>query len=85
MIDDFLVPEALETLRAFALESAIYSGSYIQGYQGTFLADGFGASGLVLQVRRRHRRSLTPAESFGARLSEARGRQLSCIHLTPLR
>ena len=47
VVDNFLTPETTATLRDFVLGSTIYTRTYIQGYLGAFLADGFGASPLI--------------------------------------
>jgi hypothetical protein len=50
VIDDFLSPEALESLRLFCLESTVWSGNrYAHGRLGAFLRDGFSCA-LLLQI-----------------------------------
>lgn len=50
VIDDFLCPQALESLREFCLESTVWSGSrYTNGRLGAFFRDGFDCP-LLLQV-----------------------------------
>ena len=49
-VDDFLTPEALDSLRAFCLESTIWSNNrYSNGYLGSFFRDGFNCP-LLLQI-----------------------------------
>ena len=51
-IDDFLRPEAVESLRRYLLESTIwYDADHPNGYVGTYLHDGFTCP-LVLQIAR---------------------------------
>ncbi|KAJ1452316.1 hypothetical protein M885DRAFT_527376 [Pelagophyceae sp. CCMP2097] len=52
VVDDVLTELALEGLRDFLSGSTIFTKTYLQGYVGAFLADGFGSSGLVWQVAR---------------------------------
>ena len=50
VIDDFLAPEALESLRLFCLESTVWSGNrYAHGRLGAFFRDGFNCP-LLLQI-----------------------------------
>ena len=50
VIDDFLVPEALESLRRFCLESTVWlANRYPNGRLGSFFVDGFNAP-LLLQI-----------------------------------
>ncbi len=50
VIDDFLSPEAIESLRHFCLESTVWSTNrYDHGRLGSFFRDGFNAP-LLLQV-----------------------------------
>ncbi|WP_269606804.1 tetratricopeptide repeat protein [Prochlorococcus marinus] len=48
-IDNFLSPQALESLRKFLLESTIWFNVKNNGYLGTFLRDGF-ANPLIFQI-----------------------------------
>ncbi len=50
IIDDFLTPEALNGVRAFCLESTVWSGNrYAYGRLGAFFQDGFNCP-LLLQI-----------------------------------
>jgi Tfp pilus assembly protein PilF len=50
VVDDFLSPEALESLRQFCLESTIWSANqYTSGYLGAMFGDGFNCP-LLLQI-----------------------------------
>lgn len=50
VVDDFLTPEALRSLRAFCLESTVWSiNRYTNGYLGAFFREGFSCP-LLLQI-----------------------------------
>jgi tetratricopeptide (TPR) repeat protein len=58
VIDDFLSPEALESIRLFCLESTIWSGNrYAHGRLGAFFHDGFNCP-LLLQIAEELRNTL---------------------------
>ncbi|GAP50255.1 tetratricopeptide repeat protein [Streptomyces azureus] len=58
VIDDFLSPEALESLRLFCLESTVWTGNrYAHGRLGAFFRDGFTCP-LLLQIAEELRDSL---------------------------
>jgi len=58
VVDDFLSPEALESVRLFCLESTVWSGNrYAHGRLGAFLHDGFNCP-LLLQVAEELREAL---------------------------
>ncbi|MBL8623415.1 MAG: hypothetical protein JNK64_19030 [Myxococcales bacterium] len=58
VIDDFLHPDALAALRAFCLESTVWSANrYAHGRLGAFFRDGFGCP-LLLQIAEELRAAL---------------------------
>jgi hypothetical protein len=58
VIDNFLSPEALESVRQFCLESTVWSGNrYTHGRLGAFFHDGFNCP-LLLQIAEELRNSL---------------------------
>ena len=57
-VDDLLVPEALDRLRRFCLESTIWYGyRFANGYLGAFIDDGFCCP-LLIQIAQELRRAL---------------------------
>ncbi|MFD7321548.1 hypothetical protein ACFV9D_10765 [Streptomyces sp. NPDC059875] len=58
VIDDFLAPEALESLQQFCLESTVWLGNrYAHGRLGAFFRDGFNCP-LLLQIAEEIRNAL---------------------------
>ena len=70
VVDRLLSPRALAELEAFCVESTMFHRSYIQGYVGAFLGDGFGAAGLLHQVAAEVRQAF-PEILGGRRLVQA--------------
>lgn len=58
IVDDFLCPEALESMRRFCLESTVWTGNrYTHGRLGAFFHDGFNCP-LLLQIAEELRNTL---------------------------
>ncbi len=68
-IDDLLVPEAIDSLRRFCLDSTIWKKDYGNGYVGAFLSEGF-ACPLFLQIAEELRRTF-PGIFKGHKLMQA--------------
>ena len=71
VVDDFLTPETAAKLRDFVLGSTAFTRTYINGYLGCFLFDGFGASPLVQRLARDLRDRVFPELLRDATLRQA--------------